>query len=68
LAKLILIVYKDIAGYDIYNLQDWLKEHGKLDEWNYWSIGNTGMITDTGIFMVYKSDVDAFLSGGKNYD
>jgi hypothetical protein len=63
-----LIVSTDgIEGFESEVLTNWMSENGLLLEWQNWFSGQTGAIVD-GKFLVYKYDVDRFLSNGPVLD
>ena len=68
MVELKLIRTRDYEGYESKNLKAWLKERNLDASFNEWFAGSTVALTDDGKFIIYKWDVDRFLSGLPNID
>jgi hypothetical protein len=59
--------FSGIPSYYSEDLTSWLTKKGLKEAWDKWAFGNTvGLLNDR--VVVYKHDVEAFLSGQRNYD
>lgn len=56
-----LIKEGSLEGYEKKAIYKFMDSIGKGAKWATWFHGQTGAITKSGVFLVYKSDVDRFL-------
>lgn len=56
-----LVTEGELEGYEAKEIYVFMDSIGKGAQWTTWFNGQTGAITKSKIFLVYKSDVDRFL-------
>lgn len=62
-----LLKFKHYSGYELKEVNEYMKSIGRLKEWQTWAMGITGGLEDNKI-IIYEWDFDDFLAGKPNLD
>ncbi len=62
-----LLKFKHYSGYELKEVNEYMKSIGRFKEWQDWSMGITGGLEDN-IMIIYKWDFDDFIAVKPNLD
>ncbi len=65
--KLLIFKERGYSGYELKEVNEYMKSIGRLEQWHEWSMGITGGLGGNKM-IIYKWDFDDFMAGRPNLD